>query len=253
MAHQIGDCLVFESSSVSGLLDEIRFRLFRPWNSHLRWFYERLTDRAADAKFGIQTSERVSLSSLGLDAPDSSAYQPLSYSDLNFLLSSMPITEQDVFLDFGSGMGRAVCVAAAYPFRAVIGVEISSELCAIARNNVDRIRPRLVSENIQIINTDATDFKVPPDVTYIYFFNPFRNDVLTRVLDNVAESLQSAPRSITIVFCGTASIAEFERQAEACDWLSLQSTVQLPTGIMGLQYENSEWTAPVEALQAGAI
>lgn len=41
-----------------------------------------------------------------------------------------------MFLDLGSGKGRMVLSAARFPFRRIIGVELSNDLTAIARRNV---------------------------------------------------------------------------------------------------------------------
>ena len=40
------------------------------------------------------------------------------------------------FVDLGAGMGRAMLLAAAYPFRAVVGVELHPTLARIARRNL---------------------------------------------------------------------------------------------------------------------
>ena len=48
----------------------------------------------------------------------------------------------DVFLDLGAGKGRMLLAASRYPFRRVIGVELSDRLAAIARSNVAAFRLR---------------------------------------------------------------------------------------------------------------
>ena len=89
-------------------------------------------------------------------------------------------------------MGRALCLAALYPFRSVIGVELSPELCKIAQQNVDRIKAKLRCQDVQIVNGNAIKYKVPSDVSIIYFFNPFVGEVMRKVLDNIALSLRAA-------------------------------------------------------------
>ncbi len=205
---------------------------------HWRWLTDRLSDRYLDQKFGIVSSERRSLAQLGVDLPDCIDYQPVSYSDLRKLLDSLPIRDKDVFLDFGSGMGRALCIAAMYPFRSVIGVEMSPELCAIARRNIDRIRTKLRCQDLKVVNMNAIDYQLPPDVSMIFFFNPFGGRILGKVLNNIAISLRNAPRQLSILFCGTASTDNFRSQAKTQDWLTLHSEILLPTGAVGLIYAN---------------
>ena len=60
---------------------------------------------------------------------------------LRRILPAREVEPHDVFLDIGCGMGRAVYQAAAnYPFKRVIGVELSHELTQAARRNIERNR-----------------------------------------------------------------------------------------------------------------
>ena len=42
------------------------------------------------------------------------------------------------FLDIGSGKGRALLLAAEYPFRRIVGVELMPELNSMAEENIRR-------------------------------------------------------------------------------------------------------------------
>jgi tRNA1(Val) A37 N6-methylase TrmN6 len=66
------------------------------------------------------------------------------------------ITNRDVFVDFGSGKWRAIFWAARYPFRRVIGVELSAQLNALARRNINRNRHRLTCRDIHLVTADVT-------------------------------------------------------------------------------------------------
>ena len=229
-------------AALSHFIPEITFRRGLSWRHWLGWVFDRAGDRHFDKKFGIRSSERRSLAQLGFDLPDYVDYQAVSYRDLRKLLASIPIGPRDVFLDFGSGMGRALCLAAQHPLRSVIGVELSPELCEIARRNIDAVKAKLQCQDVQIVNSNAIAYKVPSDVSIVYFFNPFAGDVMTQVLDNIVRSLQAAPRRLLLLFYGTASSEAFREQAKMNRWLALRSELVLPTGAMGLIYVNAEWT-----------
>ncbi|MGQ0603400.1 MAG: hypothetical protein ACT4QE_17090 [Anaerolineales bacterium] len=107
---------------------------------------------------------------------------------------------RDVFLDYGSGMGVALMMAASYPFRKVIGVEFSPELNAVAERLVARNRSRLVCQNIELVMTDASLYRVPPEVTVVYFFSPFQGELLAKVFENIRTSINQTPRPLTIIF-----------------------------------------------------
>src|SRR5690242_13468196 len=58
-------------------------------------------------------------------------------------LLSVDVRHEDfVFIDFGSGKGRALLMASEFPFRKVIGIEFSPELHAVAQNNIRQYRHR---------------------------------------------------------------------------------------------------------------
>src|SRR2546421_8092102 len=56
--------------------------------------------------------------------PDRVWYVASGWSVLPRLLRSDGVDTSGTFVDFGSGKGRVVCQAAAYPFARVIGVEV---------------------------------------------------------------------------------------------------------------------------------
>ena len=46
-----------------------------------------------------------------------------------------------MFIDIGAGKGRILCLAAAYPFRRIVGVELVPSLVADCRANVASFQP----------------------------------------------------------------------------------------------------------------
>ncbi|MEK6252814.1 MAG: class I SAM-dependent methyltransferase [Actinomycetota bacterium] len=99
----------------------------------------------------------------------------------------------DVFVDFGSGKGRVVWQAAQYPFARVVGVEISPQLNAVARRNIEVNLDRLICHNVELITADAADFEVPDDMTFAYFYSPFEGKVFQGVIRRIIESVDSQP------------------------------------------------------------
>jgi len=149
---------------------------------------------------GIRTQGSIDGRQLGA-GPDSFGYQPIPYNSFDVAMRCVPIVPgRDVFVDYGCGMGRAIILAARRPFRGVIGVERSSELCAVARNNITRARRKLQCPNVQVVNSDAQDYLVPDDATVFFLFNPFGESTVRCVLQRILESLERNPRKLTIVY-----------------------------------------------------
>ena len=87
------------------------------------------------------------------------------------------------FIDLGAGMGRAMLLAAEYPFRAVVGVELHPTLARIARGNLAKWRAAgRARAPVRFHCRDAAEFPLPPGPCVAFLFNPFGAPVLRRVL-----------------------------------------------------------------------
>jgi SAM-dependent methyltransferase len=166
-----------------------------------RYARVRLSESYHERHLGVRTAGRVSLAELGITNPDSALYVPSDYASIYRAFRHLTIEpDRDVFLDFGSGLGRVVIVAATFPFRKVSGVELSPQLTDLARENVRRARPRLKCPDVHLVTADAASYLVPPEVTVISFYNPFVGPVLASALASIRQSLRQAPRKLTVVF-----------------------------------------------------
>jgi len=165
-----------------------------------RWAYRRVRDKWYERRLGIDTHGFIQWDDLGED-PDSVDYEPIEYTYLNVILDRCNIqAEQDTFIDYGAGKGRPVIHAARRPFKKVIGVELSSDLCAVANQNVENAKSKLACQDVEIVNMDATRFQVPDDASVIFFYNPFTGHLLESVAERIRESLERAPRKLTIAY-----------------------------------------------------
>lgn len=105
------------------------------------------------------------------------------------------------FIDLGSGKGRTLLMAADYPFRRILGVELLPSLNAIAQQNLENYH----SESqkcfaIESTCADASTFALPREALVIYLFNPFPESGLRRALANLETSLTEHPRPICVVY-----------------------------------------------------
>jgi SAM-dependent methyltransferase len=154
-----------------------------------------------DALTGMETTRRVWQSELGY-APDSESepYVPVGLPMLRRMLRFCPVSSEDVFIDFGSGKGRAVLWAARYPFKRVIGVEWSDQLNQIARSNLERNRHRLACKDVEFVTANAAEYAVPDDLTVAFFNNPFKGETFRQVVDHLCASLATHPRPFRIIY-----------------------------------------------------
>src|SRR6266478_4126140 len=76
-----------------------------------------------DRSRGVWTTRTMKDTELGISDRRNHWYVPTDYETFQRAIQRVSIRAgRDVFVDFGSGMGRIVMLAAALPFRRVIGV-----------------------------------------------------------------------------------------------------------------------------------
>jgi SAM-dependent methyltransferase len=164
-----------------------------------------------DRRMGVQTSGLVRSADLGVDprklgevavgAISGSAYAPSPAWALPAILNQLDVRYEDYnFIDLGSGMGRVVLLAAEFPFRRVVGVEFSPQLHEIARNNLSRIASRRKAGAVEVLLQDASEYTPPQGNCIIYMGNPFRENVMRSVLENLKRWLGSQQAQVYVVY-----------------------------------------------------
>lgn len=188
-----------------------------------RRVWRRAGETLRERRLGIRTVGSIDAAALNSGA-DSFGYQPIPYAALETALQAVGVGRNDVFIDMGCGMGRAVVLAGLSSLRRAIGVEISWELCLLARQNVDRARRRLKTPDVNIVHADARDYTVPDDATVLLLFNPFNEPTLRCMLENVRQSLDRAPRVLTIIYAIPAARRDLLADVS---WLQLDQTLSI--------------------------
>ena len=108
------------------------------------------------------------------------AYYAISPSALTSALAMLPEAASGFdFVDLGCGKGRALLVAAQFDFPKILGVELSPDLCQIAKSNCKH-NPR-----IEIRQQDAATLTFPTTPLVVFIYHPFLAPVLRRILSNL--------------------------------------------------------------------
>jgi SAM-dependent methyltransferase len=105
------------------------------------------------------------------------------------------------FIDLGSGKGRTLLMAAEYPFRRIVGVELLPSLHSIAQENIAHCK----SESqrcfaVGSVCADAIEVPLPEGPLVIYLFNPFPEAGLRRFIANLEQALQMNPRPVYVLY-----------------------------------------------------
>ena len=119
-------------------------------------------------------------------------------SDLENILPK-PL-DKNVFIDYGSGKGAAIIHAKKIGFKRTIGVEFAKELHDTALENIQKLNLK----NVDSFYADASKHVPPTDVSVIYFFNPFDEVVMEKVIQNLVNQKKNFKNDVYIIY-GNAS------------------------------------------------
>jgi Acetyltransferase (GNAT) domain len=175
-----------------------------PFRRLITWQLE-CRHRRFDRRAGVHTAGRVTLQELGLSPEKSVRYEATPISFFHSLLAKLPIDyPRTVFVDFGSGKGRTLLLASHYPFRSIIGIEISPALCQIALDNINKYRSRRQQcSDISIVCKGIDEFEYAGLATsghiLVYIFNPCSASVLAPAMQRLSR-LVSQGVSVTVVY-----------------------------------------------------
>ncbi|MGA8740080.1 MAG: class I SAM-dependent methyltransferase [Terracidiphilus sp.] len=117
------------------------------------------------------------------------------------------------FVDLGAGMGRAMLLAAEYPFRKVIGIELNPILAEIAQSNLQTWQAAgRAHAPIQLVCGDAVDARFPNGHCLIFLFNPFGAAVMRRLLKRLAVVFADRPGQLDLLYVNNEQESAIERQ-----------------------------------------
>ncbi|MBU1006580.1 MAG: methyltransferase domain-containing protein [Candidatus Omnitrophica bacterium] len=175
-----------------------------------------LKDYYRDKKFNIRTEESVCqirhrFSSGGINGGNF-VYMPTSYYILKEIMDYLKLNKDDIFVDLGCGKGRAMFVASMQGVKKVIGVEIEEGLVKSANENAGNFR--FNKSALFILHKDVIDLDLS-EGTVFFMFNPFGEDLFSKVIENIKASLKINPRGIRIVYYVPVYREILNRQ----DWL----------------------------------
>jgi SAM-dependent methyltransferase len=163
-----------------------------------------------DEEFGVRTSGLVAGRHLKSGHPHdrhATAYYGVAPSVFRALMRRWqksrppcPI-EEFTFVDVGAGMGRALLLAAEFPFRQVVGVELNPTLARIARKNLAAWRTLgRARAPMKILCGDAVEFRLPAGPCLAFMFNPFGAPVMRRLLATWRKSLAGGPGQLDLIY-----------------------------------------------------
>ncbi len=197
-----------KGTSVDVLIGLIKSKLFASFDSLSE---NKEEDRAFDSEFGTETATHLEQFELpekmSLDRLLSSSQfiaSPINSITVALELVTKHINTEDfTFIDVGSGLGRNLLIASHYPFKKIIGIEISEYLTSLAKQNISRYKSsKRKCITIETVCQDALSIQLPADSTVLYFFEPFTNEIGNELVRQVVQSVIGQPRPLILIFLG---------------------------------------------------
>jgi hypothetical protein len=194
-------------------------------------------DEDFDLRHQLDTGGKISLDVLSINSDNKwqgTHYQAIFPDRFRESIDSLSIEPQEyTFVDIGAGKGRALFLAQDMGFKRVIGVEFALELVQICQQNISRkVAAGLASVSpVEIVHTDALSYKLPNEQTVLYFYNPFGEEIMVRMIERIRASLEEMPRPIKIVY-----------ENPLCDCVLMSGIPGLRRIVNADRFKTYEWT-----------
>jgi len=129
-------------------------------------------------------------------------YFPSPETTFHFMLKQLKLDYSEfTFVDFGAGKGKALLMAADYPFKKIIGIEFARNLYQVARSNIAHYKSsQQRCFDIDLVLEDACNVILPEGKCLLFLYAPFFGPVLGNVLENIRTSLTENPREAALCF-----------------------------------------------------
>lgn len=217
--------------SPTSLLDQLRAS--PRFGAVLTRSLERLRSYWFEYRNNLETNGTVDLAALELSGAERRNYEPSGWLTLAKLAKQIRFSSDDVFADFGSGKGRIVYLAARYPLKKVIGVELSEKLNAVARQNIANNLATLRCKNVEFVTSDILDYEIPAAVTIVYLYSPFTGRTFERVIENLHDAFKrSETGRLSVVYQRPEVPAGRDHPALACSAYLQRAPWLVSTGIL---------------------
>lgn len=181
------------------------FYIFRYFYYRLRVIYQERKENF-DLSHGTDTEKFVSVKNfkpIGCHVKNSYGYEPTVTSVFNKIVASLVIQHREFsFIDIGAGKGRALMLAASYPFKKIIGVEFCKNLYETILRNIAMYRKESGgSQEFEVIHKDAVEYEFPSGHLVIYLFNPFDEKIMIKMTKKLKQITSQNGRKVVLIYC----------------------------------------------------
>jgi SAM-dependent methyltransferase len=189
-----------------------------------------------DVGYGINTSTNLPWWLITSGKPSdahTTGYAGCQPSCVRDALAAIPGLEGRTFVDLGCGKGRALVLASEFPFREIVGVEISEEMVAQARRNIAVVKAKYPQRpKIEVVQGDALLFPLPQGDLVVFLFHPFHRELVSTMLARLEEAAQGGEREMFIIYENPV----YGDVIDAAPWLQRCYSKKVPYAVEEIDY-----------------
>lgn len=169
-------------------------------------FGEALVDEYYNHKCGLDVSGFYDPADCSESLPNkghANYYQPVRYRPFFRLFKHYNIVPRGRFVDIGAGKGKAMVLAAQVGYQDLLGIELFDDLTQVARKNLEKFKqsePRYGDLQVELKTMDATDYVFDQKDQFIFMNDPFSDEPMQKLVDNIIKSYKEHPRELWVVF-----------------------------------------------------
>jgi hypothetical protein len=205
----------------SSYRNRLKWKLF-----HMRLPIEDRRSRAFDKRYKVDTAREELLDEMGVPSNDVDRGNNIYRVTWGWLIEKA-LAQLDIdfrrysFIDYGSGKGKAMLMAARYPFKTIIGLEYARRLHEIATENC-RTYHNLEKKchSLSPILGDVLHYSPPSGPIVCFMCNPFDQKTLRAVFRSWRLRHEEGAHDIRILYLNMRDIAESAEVLAEQDWLT---------------------------------
>ncbi len=149
----------------------------------------------------ILRDRQLNINTIGRDETHSdehhSPYEPTPYCVLDRMIDRGVFEDVSYLIDFGCGKGRVSLYLARRCGLKTAGIEKEPVFYKAALKNLSA---SVKKETVKFENGSAENYAIPDEADAFFFFRPFSDTILKKVLRNIIVSYYDHPRSLKLVF-----------------------------------------------------
>ena len=185
----------------------MRWKLYHRAKRYLRFLYQYLfLERPRGLDFTMRDAALYK-KSYGLYH----GYSKTEEEHLHLIFENLSYETERRLLDIGCGKGVVLKEAVNYPFAKVAGIELETELLHTAKKN---IRILGLEDKIDCIHADAVSFNEYKDYNVFFLFNPFSEQVLSKVVKRISDGRPEKEYPVTFIYHNPRFLHIFEKRED---------------------------------------